>query len=107
MAIIVEYRNLVFLCKVFFSAMARHYALTFVLAQADVSGDSFDSDTTASFGLHHYSQGSKMRHVATRMSRIAPFHVMDILARARALESAGRSIIHMEIGTISRRSLGR
>jgi aspartate/methionine/tyrosine aminotransferase len=32
------------------------------------------------------------------MSRIAPFHVMEILARARALESAGRSIIHMEIG---------
>jgi aspartate/methionine/tyrosine aminotransferase len=32
------------------------------------------------------------------MSRIAPFHVMDILARARALESTGRSIIHMEIG---------
>ena len=39
-----------------------------------------------------------MKRVATRMSRIAPFHVMDILARARALESAGRSIIHMEIG---------
>ncbi len=39
-----------------------------------------------------------MKHVATRMSRIAPFHVMDILARARTLESAGRSIIHMEIG---------
>jgi aspartate/methionine/tyrosine aminotransferase len=39
-----------------------------------------------------------MKHVATRMSRIAPFHVMDILARARALEAAGRSIIHMEIG---------
>ena len=39
-----------------------------------------------------------MRPVATRMSRIAPFHVMDILARARTLESAGRSIVHMEIG---------
>ena len=39
-----------------------------------------------------------MKPIATRMARIAPFHVMDILARARALESAGRSIIHMEIG---------
>ncbi len=39
-----------------------------------------------------------MKPVAARMSRIAPFHVMDILARAQALEAAGRSIIHMEIG---------
>ena len=39
-----------------------------------------------------------MQPVAARMSRIAPFHVMDILARARALEATGRSIIHMEIG---------
>ena len=36
--------------------------------------------------------------VADRMSRIQPFHVMDLLARARALENQGRSIIHMEIG---------
>lgn len=36
--------------------------------------------------------------VAARMSEIQPFRVMDILARARALEAAGRSIIHMEIG---------
>lgn len=35
---------------------------------------------------------------ATRLSRIQPFHVMDILARARAMESQGRSVIHMEIG---------
>jgi aspartate/methionine/tyrosine aminotransferase len=32
------------------------------------------------------------------MSGIAPFHVMDILARAQALEAAGRDIIHLEIG---------
>jgi len=32
------------------------------------------------------------------MARIAPFHVMVLLARARALEAEGRSIIHMEIG---------
>lgn len=35
---------------------------------------------------------------ATRLSKIEPFHVMDILARARAMEARGRSIIHMEIG---------
>ncbi len=36
--------------------------------------------------------------VARRIESIRPFHVMDVLARARALERAGRSIIHMEIG---------
>jgi aspartate/methionine/tyrosine aminotransferase len=36
--------------------------------------------------------------VAARMTDIAPFHVMDILARAQALEAAGRDIIHLEIG---------
>ncbi len=32
------------------------------------------------------------------MAGIAPFHVMELLARARALEAQGRSIVHMEIG---------
>jgi aspartate/methionine/tyrosine aminotransferase len=32
------------------------------------------------------------------MEEIQPFHVMDLLARARALEAQGRSIIHMEVG---------
>ena len=36
--------------------------------------------------------------MAARMQDIQPFYVMDILARARALEAQGRSIIHMEIG---------
>lgn len=35
---------------------------------------------------------------AARLAHIEPFHVMDVLARARALEAQGRSIIHMEIG---------
>ncbi|MEZ5578174.1 MAG: pyridoxal phosphate-dependent aminotransferase [Candidatus Competibacteraceae bacterium] len=35
---------------------------------------------------------------ARRMADIAPFHVMALLARARELEAAGRSIVHMEIG---------
>jgi aspartate/methionine/tyrosine aminotransferase len=36
--------------------------------------------------------------VAERMSSIQPFHVMELVARTRALEAADRSIIHMEIG---------
>jgi aspartate/methionine/tyrosine aminotransferase len=32
------------------------------------------------------------------MRDIRPFHVMELLAQARALEAMGRSIIHMEIG---------
>ena len=35
---------------------------------------------------------------ARRIERIQPFHVMDLLARARQLEAAGRDIVHMEIG---------
>ena len=38
------------------------------------------------------------RFPASRLSRIAPFHVMELLARAKALEAAGRDIIHMEVG---------
>ncbi|MBI3524039.1 MAG: pyridoxal phosphate-dependent aminotransferase [Betaproteobacteria bacterium] len=36
--------------------------------------------------------------LAARMNDIAPFHVMELMARAKALEAAGRSIIHMEVG---------
>jgi aspartate/methionine/tyrosine aminotransferase len=36
--------------------------------------------------------------VAARVGDIAPFHVMDILARAHAMEAAGRDIVHLEIG---------
>ncbi len=36
--------------------------------------------------------------IAARMADIQPFHVMALLARARELEAAGRSIVHMEIG---------
>ena len=39
-----------------------------------------------------------MKQLAVRMSSIQPFHVMALLARARELEAAGRSIVHMEIG---------
>ncbi len=36
--------------------------------------------------------------MAGRLADIAPFHVMDILARAQAMEAAGRDIVHLEIG---------
>ena len=35
---------------------------------------------------------------ASRLANIAPFHVMELLARAKALEAEGRDIIHMEVG---------
>ncbi|MBB1488077.1 pyridoxal phosphate-dependent aminotransferase [Oceanospirillum sediminis] len=35
---------------------------------------------------------------AARVSQIAPFHVMQLLARARQLQAEGRDVIHMEVG---------
>lgn len=35
---------------------------------------------------------------AQRMQQIAPFEVMEVMARAQALESAGRDLVHMEVG---------
>ncbi len=37
-------------------------------------------------------------HIARRMQRIKPFYVMDLLARAKQLESQGRDLVHMEVG---------
>jgi len=37
-------------------------------------------------------------NIATRMAEIEPFHVMELMAKAKALEARGRSIIHMEVG---------
>ena len=36
--------------------------------------------------------------LSRRLDHIAPFHVMAILERARALEAAGHDVIHLEIG---------
>ncbi|MDP2196268.1 MAG: pyridoxal phosphate-dependent aminotransferase [Rhodocyclaceae bacterium] len=36
--------------------------------------------------------------IAARMAGIEPFHVMELMARAKALEAQGRDIIHMEVG---------
>ena len=38
------------------------------------------------------------RGIARRMQLIEPFHVMELLARAQALEASGRSVVHMEVG---------
>ncbi len=38
------------------------------------------------------------RHTARRVAEIQPFHVMELLRRARELEALGRDIIHMEVG---------
>ncbi len=35
---------------------------------------------------------------ASRLADIAPFHVMELMARAQALEAQGRSIVHLEVG---------
>ncbi len=37
-------------------------------------------------------------HRSRRLRDIEPFHVMELLRRARELEAAGRDIIHMEVG---------
>ncbi len=37
-------------------------------------------------------------NIAARMAQIAPFHVMELMARAQALEAEGNSIIHLEVG---------
>lgn len=41
---------------------------------------------------------AKKANLAQRMAAIRPFHVMELLARARELEAEGRDIVHMEIG---------
>ncbi len=40
----------------------------------------------------------KPLHLSDRLHDIQPFHVMELLRRARELEAEGRDIIHMEVG---------
>src|SRR3954464_5655088 len=37
-------------------------------------------------------------NTARRAAEITPFEVMDVLARAHAIEAQGRRVVHMEIG---------
>ncbi|MCH2222703.1 MAG: aminotransferase, partial [Dechloromonas sp.] len=39
-----------------------------------------------------------MYRPARRLADIEPFHVVELLTRARQLEAEGRDIIHMEVG---------
>ena len=39
-----------------------------------------------------------MTPLAARAARIEPFHVMEVVKQAEALERAGRSVIHLSIG---------
>ena len=39
-----------------------------------------------------------MENLAGRIRHIQPFHVMEILARAKALQACGRDIVHLEVG---------
>src|SRR5262249_24255393 len=53
--------------------------------------------------LVHFPSGSgknyiPMKRTALRAAEIRPFVVMDVLARAHALEARGRRVIHMQIG---------
>ncbi len=36
--------------------------------------------------------------LAARTAQIQPFHVMDLMSKAQALEAGGRSVIHLEVG---------
>lgn len=42
--------------------------------------------------------GGNFMSSARRAAEIEPFRVMDILARAQALQAAGRDVIHLEVG---------
>ncbi len=50
------------------------------------------------FALHSDMSSPEHAPIARRVAGIAPFHVMEVQTAARALEAAGRSVIHMEIG---------
>ncbi|MFN3593178.1 MAG: pyridoxal phosphate-dependent aminotransferase [Thiobacillaceae bacterium] len=46
----------------------------------------------------HAGAGGNGLPCALRAAEIEPFRVMDILARAQALQAAGRDVIHLEVG---------
>lgn len=48
--------------------------------------------------MHSGVEGVGHRRFAPRAEAVEPFHVMRLLAQARDLEAAGRSIVHLEIG---------
>jgi len=39
-----------------------------------------------------------MIELANKLDKIQPFHVMDLLAKAKQMQQDGRDIIHLEVG---------
>ena len=77
--------------------------------RADASRETAPQGIDVSFGLpsdasvaapgEGFSQdGQELPALAQRNEHIAAFQVMDIVRKAKALEAAGRSVIHMSIG---------
>jgi aspartate/methionine/tyrosine aminotransferase len=58
------------------------------------------SSTARFYSKRLYNRRTIFRRqlTARRADEIQPFEVMDVLARAHALEAAGRHVVHMEIG---------
>ena len=71
---------------------------------ADVSARMTGSHSENPANIHPFAPSSLIRpmdvrrQTATRVQEIAPFHVMEVQTAARALEAAGRDVVHMEIG---------
>src|SRR5205814_3502865 len=71
---------------------------------ADVSARTTGSHSENPATIHLSAPSSLIRPMdvrrltATRVQEIAPFHVMEVQTAARALEAAGRDVVHMEIG---------
>lgn len=49
-------------------------------------------------GIRQLKTFEKPQQSSRRTDHIRPFYVMDLLARAKQLEQAGRSILHLEVG---------
>lgn len=56
------------------------------------------SRTTPAPSLRNLAAAPAPINLASRMASIEPFHVVELMERARALEQQGRNIIHMEVG---------
>src|SRR4029079_15799801 len=72
--------------------------------RADVSGRMTGSPSENPATIHLSAAANLIlpmdvrRRTAARVQEIAPFHVMEVQTAAGALEAAGRTVMHMEIG---------
>src|SRR5689334_8404831 len=58
----------------------------------------YDNAFPHSSALRPSMDGDTRLRLAARVDDIEPFHVMEVQTAARALEAAGRDIVHLEIG---------